>query len=311
MKNDFAVLTNSGILGGMQWDDLRCFIAVADAGTLSAAARRVGLSVATIGRRLDALEAALGLRLADRSPEGAALTGSGHRVLALAQAGADQLVQIERVAAALRRGEWSDPVRITATEPIVSEILAPALPALWRSDPRIRIELQSSTEVARLASREADIAIRLFEPKGDSLFIRKLPVLSMSVYASRLYLGGRAADEVDLGRERLLSFNDSYGRIPETTWIETLGLEGRVAFKTSSTRALLKAVSAGAGLALLPDLFARRVPGLVPIPMAKALPSRTPWLVVHRDLRRARHLRPVRAWIVQSFKTAIGTGTDG
>jgi DNA-binding transcriptional LysR family regulator len=309
MKNGFAILKNRGILGGMQWDDLRCFIAVADAGTLSAAARRVGLSVATIGRRLDALEAALGLRLIDRSPEGAALTGSGHSVLALAQAGADQLVQIERVAAALRQGEWSDPVRITATEPIVSEILAPALPALWHGDPGIRIELQSSTEVARLASREADIAIRLFEPKGDSLFIRKLPALSMGIYGGRLYLGGRALDKIDLGQERLLSFNDSYGRIPETTWIEALGLEGQVAFKTSSTRALLRAVVAGAGLAMLPDLFARRAPGLVRIPLSRPPPSRTPWLVVHRDLRTARNLRTVRAWIVQSFKTAVLRGS--
>src|SRR5260221_1405109 len=115
----------------MQWDDLRCFIAVADAGTLSAAARRAGLSVATVGRRLDAFEAALGLRLVDRSPDGAELTGSGRKVLTLARAGADQLSQIERMATALRQGEWSNPVRITATEPIVSEVLAPALPMLW------------------------------------------------------------------------------------------------------------------------------------------------------------------------------------
>src|SRR5262245_33202228 len=107
----------------MRWDDLRCFVAVAEAGTLSAGARQLGLSVATTGRRIDALEAALGLRLIDRSPGGAAVTAEGRRILAVASAGADHLEQVARVAVALRQGDWSEPVRISATEPVVSDIL--------------------------------------------------------------------------------------------------------------------------------------------------------------------------------------------
>jgi hypothetical protein len=158
-------------------------------------------------------------------------------------------------------------------------------------------------ETSRIKLGSGVVVVPLYHP------VRLMSEIGMvdSLTHGRLYLGGRGPDKIDLGRERLLSFNDSYGRIPETTWLEALGLEGRVAFRTSSTRALLNAAMAGAGLALLPDLFARRAAGLVAIPVAKALPSRTPWLVVHRDLRAARRLRTVRAWIVQSFRTAIGT----
>jgi DNA-binding transcriptional LysR family regulator len=288
----------------VRWDDLRCFIVVAEAGTLSAGAKRLGLSVATTGRRIDALEAALGLRLIDRSPNGAAVTAKGRRILAVVSAGADQLEQVARVAASLRQGDWSEPVRISATEPVVSEILAPAVPKLWSVDPSIRIQLRSSAEVASLSRREADIAIRLFPPTGDSLYVRKLPQLPISLYASRGYLRGRPPASIDLSAERLLCFDDTYGAIPETAWIEALGLGDQVVLRTGSTRALLKAAMAGAGIAPLPDLFAARETNLVRLPMAKPIPARTPWMVVHRDLRAVRQIRTVKTWIVRSFRQA-------
>jgi DNA-binding transcriptional LysR family regulator len=140
----------------MLWDDLRCFLAVANAGTLSGGAKDLGISVATIGRRLDGLEAVLGIRLVDRSPSGILLTTNGSEVLALTRAGATHLDGIQRTAASLRMADWPDPIRISATEPIVAEMLAPAVDLLFRMDPNIRVNLQSDTENARLASREAE-----------------------------------------------------------------------------------------------------------------------------------------------------------
>jgi DNA-binding transcriptional LysR family regulator len=289
----------------VRWDDLRCFVAVAESGTLSASAKRLGLSVATIGRRIDALETALGLRLIDRSPDGAAVTAKGRKILAIVSAGADQLEQAARVAAALRQGDWSEPVRISATEPVASEILAPALPMLWSVDPSIRIQLRSSAGVASLSRREADIAIRLFNPTGDSLYARRLPQLPISLYASRGYLKGRSPASIDLSAERLLCFDDTYGAIPETVWIDLLGLGGQVVLRTGSTRALLKATLADVGIAPLPELFAARETSLVRLPMAKPIPARAPWMVVHRDLRAVRQIRTVKAWIVKAFHRAV------
>ena len=294
----------------MRWDDLRCFVAVAKTGTLSAGAKQLGLSVATTGRRINALEVALGVRLIDRSPDGAAVTAEGRKILAVASVGAARLEQIARVAAALRHEGWSEPVRISATEPVVSEILAPALPMLWSVDPRIHVQLRSSAAVASLSRREADIAIRLFDPTGDSLYVRKLPRLPISLYASRGYLKGRPPASLDLSAERLLSFDDAYGVIPETAWIEALGLSNRVVLRTGSTRALLNATLAGAGIAPLPELFAARQASLVRLPTVRPIPARTPWMVVHRDLRAVRRIRTVKTWIVKSFRRALEPDGD-
>lgn len=290
----------------MHWDDLRCFVAVAAAGTLSGGAKRLAISVPTIGRRLVALEAVLGIRLVDRSPVGIRLTKSGIEILALARAGASHFDEIDRAAAALRMTDWPDAVRVSATEPIVSEILAPSVHLLFRADPNIQIDLQSAAEIARLASREADLAIRLSQPKGDSLVAQKLPALPMSLYASRTYLHDREDSAIDLSNERILAFNESYGDIPEIKWISDLGLGGRVVMSTSSTRALVNAVSAGAGIAIIPDVFARGIGNLVRLKTKVAMPVRTPWLLVHRDLRNVKQLRIIRAWIVRAFEIARG-----
>jgi len=287
----------------MLWDDLRCFVAVANAGTLSGGAKRLGMSVATIGRRLDALEATLGIRLVDKSPTGVQLTKSGTEILGLARAGAHHFDVIQRVAASHRMVDWPEPIRISATEPIVSEILAPQMDRLLRADPTIRIDLQSTTDNARLASREADLAIRLSQPKGGSLLVRKLPALRMSLYASKAYLNDRDPGAIDLLDERILAFNESYGNIPEVKWISDLGLESRVVFSTSSTRALVNAVRAGVGICLLPDIFARELHDVARVTSNAPLPIRIPWLVVHRDLRAVKQLRTVRNWIAQAFKT--------
>jgi DNA-binding transcriptional LysR family regulator len=101
-----------------------------------------------------------------------------------------------------------------------------------------------------------------------------------------------------------LGFDESYGAIPETAWVEALGLDHRVVLRTGSTRALLQAALAGAGIAPLPELFAAREPSLVRLPAPKAIPARVPWLVVHRDLRAVRQVRTVKAWIVAAFREA-------
>ena len=289
----------------MTWDDIYCFVVIAKAGTMSAGARSLGVSVATAGRRLDALEAKLGIKLIHRSPRGIALTRNGSEILAIANVGAAQFGEIQRKAAALRLTGWADPIRISASEPIVSDILAPAAKLLLESDPNIRVDLRSTTETARLASREADVAIRLYRPKGDSLVARRLPALSMSLYASKSYLADRDRRTVDLSRERLLAFDDAYGEIPEVAWIAKLGLTDRIVISTSSTRALLNAVRQGAGIALLPDIFAGKIEDLVRLNVAGASLVRAPWMVVHRDLQSIKQLRTVRAWILQAFQAAL------
>ena len=172
----------------MDWDDLRIFCAAAQVRTLSAAARGLGTSIATVARRISALEAALGFRLFDRAPEGIALTTQGRALFERASAAAAAMDGVGRLAVALRASQWSDPIRVSATEPIISEILAPALPQLLAAAPGIRVDLSSTTDVVSLAAREADVAVRFARPVGDSLIIRRLPSFDLGLFArSRIW----------------------------------------------------------------------------------------------------------------------------
>jgi DNA-binding transcriptional LysR family regulator len=290
----------------MDWDDLRVFRAVAGAPTLTAAARHLGASVATVARRIDALEATLGFRLLDRSRAGVRLTTRGRAVFARAALAGDAVDDVARLAASLLTSAWPDPIRISATEPIVSDILAPALPKLLAAAPDIRVDLSSSTDVVSLAGREADVAVRLARPVGDSLVVRRLPPFDLGLFAAKSYLAGRRPADLDLRRERLLGFDASYGRIAEVAWMEKSGLADAVVVRSSSTRALINATRAGAGIGLLPQFLVRSDPTLLEIPGPTPMPSRPAWLVTHRDLRHARPLQIVREWISGAVRAAQG-----
>ncbi|MFZ5732346.1 MAG: LysR family transcriptional regulator [Pseudomonadota bacterium] len=292
----------------MDWDGLRCFVIVAELGTLSRAAGRLGVGVATVARRLDALERGLGFRLVDRSPVGIRLTRAGRELLPLARTGAERIQDVERIAAVLRQGDGEAPVRVSTTEPVAAEVLAPATGELLRREPRIRLDLRSTSDVQSLAMGDTDIAVRLFRPEGQSLVIQRLPAASFSLYVSRDYLAGRSPQRLDLKRERLISFDDSYGPIPERAWIDQYELGGRVVMRSSSTRAILAAVKAGIGIALLPDFQAARESDLVAIRDPRPVIPRAVWLAVHRDQRNVHAIRVVRDWIAETVARTVRSG---
>ena len=286
--------------------DLGDLIAVHQAGTLSAAAKLRGVAISTISRRIDSLEVDLGLRLVDRRADGVRLTRQGAEIAALAEPLAEQLARVTRAADALRAGTTNIPVRVSATEFVISDVLAPALAGLWQANPGIVIHLQSQADVVSLAARDADIAVRMLRPEGASLVARRLPELRIGLFATRRYLKGRDPSTIDLRGERLMVYDDSYGRLPELDWLAKQGLFDAVTMRTASTRALLTAARAGAGVALLPAVFANREADMIELPLARAIPARQPWLIVHRDLRHQREIRKVHGWILETFKTLVG-----
>ncbi len=285
--------------------DLDDLIAVWRAGSLSAAAKRRGVAISTISRRIEALETALKLRLIDRQASGSVLTRQGVEIASAAEPLSAQIDRVARVAEALR-GEGTDlPVRLSATEFVISDVLAPALPALFAMRGGFALHLQSQGDVVSLAARDADLAIRMSRPEGASLIARKLPVLRLGFFASHDFLAGRDPATLDLAGQPLLVYDDSYGRLPELDWLDRHGLRGSVAMRTGSTRALATAAKAGAGLAMLAVPIAIRSPELVEIPTPEPLPSRTPWLLVHRDLRKQPSIRLVHRWVLETFATLV------
>jgi DNA-binding transcriptional LysR family regulator len=281
--------------------DLEDLVALARAGSFSGAARRRGVAVSTLSRRIEALEAELKLRLVDRQANGTRLTRQGEQIAALAEPLSEHIARIDRAADALRAGGQKMPVRVSATEIIIADYLAPTLPVLFRSGCDFPVHLQVQRDVVSLAGRDADIAVRMVRPEGASLVIRKLPETELRLFCSRAYLGGRDPATLDLREERIITYDDSFGRIPETDWIGRLDVAPAVCVRTNSTRAQMLAVAAGAGIALLPRRMAARQPALVELPIPTGTPNRVPFLAVHRDLHRDPAIRKVHRWILGAF----------
>jgi DNA-binding transcriptional LysR family regulator len=291
----------------MNWDDLHLFLRVARSASMSAASGPLKLSVATIARRLEAFERQLGVTLAKRTPRGLILTAAGEALRQKAEACQAQMAEIERFAASLGKGEAEPFLRLSATEPVIAEIFAPRLAHLAAGGTPIRVELRVENAQISLALNDADIAIRLARPTGDSLMAKRLKPLAMGLFGQRDYLAGIATREgPDLRRASFISYDDSYGRIAELRWIEEQGFATQVRIRTSSTRGMVNAVAAGAGLAILPKVFALRHADLVEIRHAghPPVPDRHVWIVWHRSLGRRPVIRRVIGWIEACFREA-------
>ena len=271
---------------------------------LGLVARRLNVATSTVSRRIDALEAELGLRLLDRRPSGALLTTEGRRIAALAGPIVDQSAALVRAAEAMADETRARPLVISATEFVVSDLLSPALPSLFRAAPSLSVVLRSQAEVVSLAQREADLAVRMSRPKGDSLIAKRLGEIPLGCFAHPDYLAGRPTDTFALSDHRLLIYDDSYGRMREVDWVAAAGLERAVALRTASTRGLLTAAVAGAGVAILPAFWALRA-GLMPVPTPFVIPPRTVWLLTHRDIRHLPPVRIVHRWIVATFADLV------
>jgi DNA-binding transcriptional LysR family regulator len=282
--------------------DLDALVALARHGTLSAAAKRRGVAVSTLSRRIEAAEVRLGLQLVDRHARGVRLTEAGAHIAAAAAPLSGQLDRVAQLAHALTLGAVLRPVRLSATEFIVSDVLAPQLPALLGGPHPIAVELRSEADVVSLAARDADIAVRMVRPTGASLMIRKQRPITLSLYVARAYLGPRAPGALDLNAEALLAYDDSYGALPETAWIAAAGLSQRVVLRSGSTRALLTATLAGAGIALLPDVIASRHADLIALTSGPRVPPRTPYITWHRDLQHDPYVRRVADWAAGAFQ---------
>jgi len=286
----------------MDSDDLNWLLSCVKAGSLSAAAKTRGVAVSTVARRLDAIETRLKLRLVDRGRDGIRFTPEGNRIADLARKVIDDVDALERAAAAMRTGTRRRLI-VSATESVIADILAPALQHLQQLAPELLLDLRAQVAVVSLAGREADLAIRMSQPEGSSLLSKKLGTIRLGFFASEEYLGGRNVAALELNDERLLGYDDSYGRLPELDALAAHGLIDRLVMTTNSTRALLTAALAGAGIALLPRIFVRNTE-LVEI-AGPALPSRTPFLVTHRDLRAQPDVKTVHRWIVKAFSSAL------
>lgn len=280
----------------LEWDDLRLLLAIARHGSLTAAARALGVTQPTMGRRAEHLEGRLGTRLFERTAAGVALNALGASLLPLAERMEQSALAAERQIAA--RGTGLDGlVRITTVEWTGHHLLAPVLAGFCRLHPQVTVELTTGDRVLSLTRHETDIALRPVRFEQDGLVQRRIGATPRGLYASRAYLAERGEPDYAAGcpGHTLITLPESLFTLPQANWLhDTLAPRAHVALQSNSLDVHAAAAVAGAGLVLLPRSIGDALPDLQRLDPPQAPPDRELWLGFHEDLR---HTPRVRALV--------------
>ena len=287
----------------LDWNELHFFLVIAEEGSLSAAARKLGLSQPTLSRRLGELEADLGFDLFARIGGALMLTQRGEDLLEHIRGMRDQVFAIERRLAAETD---QDEALVTVSVPgvVTSRWLFDHIKAFNRSNPQTRIELHAEWDVADLLRREADIAVRMFRPTQADLRMRKVVTVDVGYYASKDYLAQAGTPEtiealeghsMVLPSEKLVfSGNARHLAEPPAANVD-------VALRLDSFYGLVEAAAQGLGIAPCPAYASDIDPNLVRVLPDVSVLTKDIWLVAHSELARNRHIRAVYDFLGSAF----------
>jgi DNA-binding transcriptional LysR family regulator len=282
----------------MEWDDLRIVLAVFREGTLSGAARRLGVTHSTVFRRLGAVEEQMGARLFERFRDGYVPTPAGETAAAAAGRLEDEVLTLERRLS----GQDLKPsgiVRITTTDTL-GTILMRYLPAMRAAHPEIQFEIAISNAMANLTRREAEIAIRPTPEPPEILVGRRIADIAHAIYGSRAYLSRR--EEKDLSAHDWIALDDALASTIIGRWIHENLRAAHITCRVDALPTLRDAALAGLGLALLPCYLGDLASGLRRLtPKTLAEPRSALWLLTHDDLRRTARIRATLDFLAKAF----------
>jgi DNA-binding transcriptional LysR family regulator len=281
------------------WDDLRIFLCLAREGTLTTAAKALGVSHPTVARRVQALEHQIGARLFERLPDRFVPTAAGEELLADTEAMEKAALSINRRSAGLS-DTVSGVVRLSAGE-AMSALLARHLPELRKSLKQIEFELTASHTLANLSRREADLLIREQVPELGSIVARKLGRVAYAIYA---HPDIAIAKLTPAAMKSLpwIGFDDDHAYMPGQRWLQER-LDGqRPVVRGNNWLVLHEAARAGAGFAVLPCYLGDRDANLQRLGGVIADVFADQWLLVHRDLRALPRVRAVMDAVIVLFQ---------
>lgn len=296
----------------LAWNDLQVALAIAEAGTLSGAGRRLGLSHATVFRRLGDIERRLGARLFERARTGYTPTPAGEEVAAAARRVEGEVLTAERRVAG-RDLRPSGTVRVTTTDTLLAGLLSPMLVAFRTSYPDIRLEVAVSNQLFSLSRREADVAIRPSSAPPETLVGRRVATIAQAVYVARERIAPDAAPRDTEVREwggrewdtlEWIAPDEGMAYRALETWMAEQGLSAHCRHWVDSLFGMYAAARDGGGAAVLPCYLGDGDPRLVragaPIP---ALATEL-WLLTHPDLRRVARIRAFMDFLAAALATA-------
>jgi DNA-binding transcriptional LysR family regulator len=285
------------------WSDLRHFLAVHRARSLSAAAKSLHVDQTTVGRRIAHLETGLGAKLFDRIPNGLRLTEAGRDVLAIAERLEAEALALER----LVHGRDVNPkgtVRLTTSEAFGARFLGPRLHEIRSKYEGIQLEVISDVRTFNLSRREADIAVRMAPTTQEELVTKKVSDVGFSLYAAKSYLArhGTPRTEADLATHAILGNDNSLSELPEDQWLERAARGATFVLRSNSTLLVHSAVHDGVGIAMLPRWLGDADDALARVLPKESYVARELMLVVHADLRRVARVQVVFRALAEIFE---------
>lgn len=284
------------------WDDLRHFLAIADAGSFRAAALELGISTNSMRKRIKDLEHSLNCILVTRSPTGIELTVDGRAVYSVAIEIRDRVNLLDLFAA--KRGATSEGVvRLAITEGLGTFWVMPKLSSFTERFPKIRIDLRCEMRIPDISKLETDITVQLDAPRDPALIVRKIATLHLLFFATRDYLDRRGVPKTvdDLGDHTLVHLVAD--QIPSHLLQEKVKIDPQFRFVrvlTNTSSSQVMAIAEGAGLGVLPSYAAALSRRLVPTGTDFYL-KRPVWLVYHPEAIKLRRVRYVVDWLIEAF----------
>ncbi|WP_312183607.1 LysR family transcriptional regulator [Massilia timonae] len=271
----------------MEWSEVRVFLAVVRGGSFGEAARTLGVSHPTVGRRIKALEDEAQQALFRRTRDGLVLTDAGDGVLALAESMENSALAMERRLAG-NHDRLEGMLRISSAEWFAGYVLAPVLAELTRRHPAVVPEVIASYRLLDLSRREADVAFRLVPFSEPDIVQRRLMSMAYGVYGSADTASALQADPASVG---LVLMNTAQSHFPDVAWLlDRFPLSRRV-FTSTSRAVQAQMCLQGMGIAVLPRPLGDALSGLQRIDMPDQPPGRDIWVGYHHDLRHMDRLR--------------------
>jgi DNA-binding transcriptional LysR family regulator len=271
----------------MEWSDIKIFLAIARAGSLSGAARLTRQSQPTMGRRLRVLEGDLAHALFQRSADGFTLTDEGSALLAHAERMEEEALSVERELAGQDQ-QLEGPLRVSSSDWFGIYMLTPVFAELVKAHPMLVIELVTDSRLFSLARREADVVFRIQAFAEPDVIQRRLMTVPYGLYAAK----GRSRRLQEDGHGcAVITLDAAYRDFPDARWLKKVLPRARVAFTSNSREAQARMCASGAGLAVLPRPLGDAIEGLRLVKLDSEPPGRDVWMGYHRDLRALRRLR--------------------
>lgn len=290
----------------MEWNDLRIFLAIAREGTLGKAARKLRQTQPTMGRRLRALEAAVGQTLFQRTSNGFVLTDEGTAVLIHAERIEHEALAFERQLTG-HQNQLDGLLRLSSSDWFGTYMLTPILATFGELYPKVTVELLTDARLYNLSRREADLIFRIKPFDEPDVISRRLVHIPYALYGP---VGSRLLDLGDGSGTRVITMDTAFANMPDALWLTRVLPKAEVGFRSNSREVQAQLCAKGAGLAVLPRPLGDATRGIVALDTTNSPPGRDTYVGYHRDLRRLSRMRAFLDLVIERLPQQMATSRN-